>query len=375
VDLPVITVGRLDAHAGEQILGAGKADLIAMGRRLLADPEYPNKVAESRMEDIAPCTADLECVSRIATGYPIRCRINARLGREKEYPLEPAKRKKKVVIVGGGPGGMEAARVAALRGHEVVLYEKDRRLGGLLRLAAMVKGTDVEDLPAIIAYLEGQIRKLGVRVNLEIEADAERITSERPDAVVLAAGGRLALPDIPGCRTPLVVNHLTLHRRAKFFLRFVGPSVLRGLTRFYLPIGQRVIIVGGAIQGCEIGEFLIKRGRRVTILEASEKMGSGIPEINRKRVLFWLAKNGAHLLNGVVYEEISERGITLITKEGERQTLEADTILLAIPTAPNTALFGALKGKVPQVYLIGDAKEPQDIRLAIDDGFTTAYSL
>jgi NADPH-dependent 2,4-dienoyl-CoA reductase/sulfur reductase-like enzyme len=239
----------------------------------------------------------------------------------------------------------------------------------------MIKGTEVEDLPAIVSYLEGQIRRLGVRVNLGVEADADRLISERPDAVILAAGGRLTLPDIPGCRSPLVVSHLTLHRRAKFFLRFVGPSVLRKLTRFYLPIGQRVVIVGGAIQGCEIGEFLIKRRRRVTILEASDKMGSGIPEINRKRVLFWLAKRGAHLLSGVVYEEISEKGITLITKEGERQTLEADTIVLAIPTAPSTALLEALKGKVPQVYLIGDAKEPQDIRLAIEDGFTTAYSL
>jgi len=104
-------------------------------------------------------------------------------------------------------------------------------------------------------------------------------------------------------------------------------------------------------------------------------MGSGIPEINRKKVLFWLAKKGAHLLSGVVYEEISEKGITVITKEGERQTLEADTILLAIPPSSNTDLFEALKGKVPEVHLIGDARESQDIRLAIDDGFSTAYSL
>jgi 2-enoate reductase len=123
-----------------------------------------------------------------------------------------------------------------------------------------------------------------------------------------------------------------------------------------------------------MGEFFIKR-RRVTILEASEKMESGIPEINRKKVLFWLAKMGAHLLSGVTDEEISEKGITVITKEGARQTLEADTLLLAIPPSPNTDLFEALKGKVPQVYRIGDAREPQDIRLAIEDGFSTAYSL
>lgn len=375
VDIPVITVGRLDAALGETILETGKADLIALGRRLLADPEYPNKVAAGRMEDIAPCTADLECASLIAAGNPIRCRINACLGRENEFPLKPADRKKKVVVIGGGPAGMEAARVAALRGHEVVLYEKERRLGGLLPLAALIKGTEVEDLPAIIAYLETQIRKLGVQVKLGIEADAERLYSEKPDAVILATGGRLTLPAIPGCESPVVLSHLTLHRLAKFFLRFAGPSLLRRLTSFYLPIGQKVVIVGGAIHGCEIGEFLIKRRRKVTILEASEKMGSGIPEMNRKRILFWLAKNGAHLLSGVTYEEISEKGITVITKEGERQTLEADTILLAIPPSPNTELFEALKGKVPEVHLIGDSKEPRDIRFAIDDGFSTAHSL
>ena len=165
VSIPVIAVGRLDPELGEKILQEGKADFIGFTKRLLADPELPNKIAEGRLEDIAPCTACECCISFRVYREPVRCRINAALGSEDGYVIKPAEKKKKVVVVGCGPSGLEAARVAASRGHEVILYEKEHQLGGLLPLAGLVKGLEGEDLVAFVRYFESQITKLASRSN------------------------------------------------------------------------------------------------------------------------------------------------------------------------------------------------------------------
>ena len=368
VTVPVIAVGRLNAALGEWILEKEKADLIGITRRLFADPEYPNKVASAKLEDIAPCTACLECITRGVSGEPVQCRINAALGREHEFIVKPAEWKKKVIIVGGGPAGMEAARLASLRGHEVILYERGHRLGGLLPLAALIKGTEIEDLLAIVSYLKTQISKLGVQVRLGNEVNTALIEEVKPDAVIIASGGILTTPQIPGINRRNVISNIALHKAVRPYLRFFGPKILRWLTRFYLPLGKTVIIIGGLMHGCEIAEFLVKRGRKVTIVETSDQLGSGIPEVNRKRLLSWLAKKGVLMLTGVTYEEIVDKGLTIITREGERETLEADTILVATPPIPNTELFNALKSKVREIYLIGDSKEPRTILYAISDG-------
>jgi 2,4-dienoyl-CoA reductase (NADPH2) len=369
VTVPVLAVGRLDAQLGEQILANGMADLIGLNRRFWADMEYGNKIAQGRLEDIAPCTGCLECLSRVELAQPIRCRINAVFGRGYDFALTMAERKKKVLIVGGGPGGMEAARVAARRGHDVSLYEKESRLGGLVPLAAMIKGTEIEDLPALSCYLERQVRKAGVKVHLGTEVDAALIGRERPDAVIVASGGVPAVPGIPGIDKSLVVSSESLHRQAKLFMRFASPELLRWLSKFYLPIGKSVIIIGGQIHGCETAEFLVKLGREVTVIETSEALGKGLPEVSRPRLLWWLAKKGVLLLSGATIIGIKDKGVEIITKEGERQALTADTILTVISPTPNTALYEALKGRVPELHLIGDAKEGTRLILgAVSDG-------
>jgi 2,4-dienoyl-CoA reductase (NADPH2) len=366
--IPIIGVGRLDPILSERILRQGKVDLVALARCLMADPELPNKVASGRFDDVAPCTACLTCWEQVHFGKPVRCRVNTAIGREREYVIKPAERKKRVMVVGGGPAGMEVARVAALRGHQVVLFEKEHKLGGLTRIAALVKGTEIEDLPALIRYFKTQIIKLGVKIRLGKEVNEALIEEIKPDVVVLAVGGVPVLPKISGINRRNVVSTAALYRKLQIYLNFFSPSVLRWLTKFWMPIGKRVLIIGGGIQGCELAEFLVKRGRKVTILETSEELGAEMVMETKERLLSWLHMKGVTMLTGVKYEEITDKGLILITKEGETQTIEADTIVPAICLRPNSELLKIVERKTAEIYLVGDCREPHLILEAVSDG-------
>ncbi len=370
LNIPLMVVGRMGPELGEQALRNGEADFIVMTRRLLADPELPNKVASGRTRDIAICTA---CDTCIDAGGTKRCRINGALGTEDLWKHTLPEKRKRIVVIGGGPSGMEAARVAATKGHTVSLYDSQHRLGGLIPMAALVKGTEIEPLPDFIRYYENQLKESGVEIHLGKKVDTAMIERLKPDAVIIATGGLPAVPDIPGIGNRKVVKGGELHKKLKTYLRFLGPEMLRSLTKLVLPIGKRVIIIGGEIQGAELAEFLVKRGRQVTIVDTGEFIGAGMIMHLRQQLLMWFEQKGVKMLTGVKYEEITNKGLTLTDSEGNKQTIEADTIVTTLPLTPNTELAEKLQGIVPEVYAVGDCREPGLIVDAVRDGLQTGH--
>jgi 2,4-dienoyl-CoA reductase (NADPH2) len=375
VSIPVFCSCRLDPQLGEKFLRQGKLDFVSMVRRLLADPELPNKVAAGRVEDIVPCTGCLYCMDVRNRNKPLECRVNAALGREKDYVIRPAHKKKKVLIAGGGLAGMEAARVAALRGHEVTLYEKGTKLGGLIPLAAVVKDLEIDDLMALIHYYKIQLDQLGVTLKLGKEVDTTIVEEFKPDVLILACGGVPNNLDIPGSNRDNVLNSSKLHKRLRSYMRFLGPKMLNRLTKCWMPIGKRVIVIGSTIIGCELAEFLTKRRRKVTIVHMDDELGAGMIKDDRLRLIPWLEKKGTTIFTGATYHEITEQGLVITTREGKKKTLEADTIVVALPLLPDTNTTKSLEGKARETYTIGDSREPQMMPQAVADGARIGFMI
>lgn len=374
VSVPLIAACRLDPVLGEKLLQQGDIDFVGMTRRLLADPELPNKVAAGELEDINPCTGCLYCMDVRLHNTPIRCRINANLGREREFAIKAAVKIKQVLVVGGGPSGMEAARVAALRGHKVTLCEKSTKLGGLIPLASMLKDIETDELIAVIRYMERQIRKAGVTVKLNTEVTPVLIAELKPDVVVIAAGGVDSAMDIPGVNGRNVVTSAKLHGQLKFYSRFFGPKTMARLTKVWMPIGKNVVVMGGTIHGCELAEFLIKRGRKVTIVHTGTEIGEGMTGDDKFQFMRWIAGKNIPVITGAVIEKITDTGLIIING-GKEQSIKADTIAFALPLQSNHALQQQLDEKLTEIYAIGDCNEPHLIADAIAGGSKIGHSI
>lgn len=377
VSIPVAVVGRMDQNLGEAAIAAGDIDFCVMQRRLIADPDLPNKVIENRTEDIKPCTACLYCASSPGTGR-LLCRVNPRVGLADDFQLIPAETIKNIAVVGAGPGGLEAARVAAERGHKVTLFEKQKDLGGLLPMASIVKGTRTENLPELISYYATQMRKLGVTVKTNTEFKAEM--AKNFDAVILATGGKDTPFNIPGVEKKIFVSNEKLHGMLNKLLGIFSPERLRKLTNLYMPLGKRVVIIGGDITGAELAEFLITRGRQVTIATELDPMevGKGMAMIKGVYLKLWLAKKGCKIIGNIKeYKEVTDKGLVIIDSEGKETLLEADSVCTALPLSPDTLLFDEITAMGgTDVFNIGDAESGDGLILgAIFQGYDVARKL
>jgi 2,4-dienoyl-CoA reductase (NADPH2) len=340
VDVPVMTVGRIHSpELAEEILQRGDADLVVMARPLLADPELPEKLRTQRRAQIRPCVSCENCIDSMESAN-MNCAVNGLSGREGELSLAPTATPKRVVIVGAGPGGLETARLAALRGHRVTLYEREPRLGGSLVMASMVHP---ENAP-FLRFLLGEVARLPIEVRRGHALSPEALRALAPDAVVVATGGRVVVPKIPGDD----------HRHVKS-----GPQ-LRQLVR---------------PAALELAELLALRGRRVTIVERGERLA---PEVGTKRLtehMDALDRLGVAVNTGVAYEEITANGIAIRPERGSRHEIAADTIVIAGELEADTAFFDAVKGDVAEAYTVGDCTGLGLLRKATEEASRVASAL
>jgi len=355
VQVPVGIVGRInDPVLAEKILAEGKADFVSMGRALIADPELPIKAFEGRLDEIRPCTAcNLGCNERMYLQLDISCQTNPMVGREKVFRIEAATEKKKVLIIGGGPAGLEAARVAALRGHEVLLYEKEKRLGGQLNLAAMPPGK--AEYEKLVDYYEYQMKKLKVNVIYK-ELNKGEIAKGKPEVIIFATGGK------PNTGKGIAINSSSV---------LTAWDVLRGEKR----VGEIVVVVGGGQVGCETAHFLLAQGKRITILEMLEDVATDMNARARKVLLDELIRGGAEIVKQALVVEISQSEI-IFERLGLKQKIrDFDHVVLALGTLPERILLEEL-GKVDvPVFSIGDCVNPRKAIEAIREGFDLALEI
>jgi len=356
VNIPVIVAGKLgNPLLAEEVLKEGKADLIAMGRPLLADPELPKKAAEGRLDDIRPCLSCNEgCGGSSSHMWRVSCVVNPALGREREYKIEPAAKAKRVVVVGGGPGGMEAARVTSLRGHNVTIYEKGESLGGQLVPASAPQFKHaIKDL---VEYLKNQVVKLGVKIELGREATPALIKELKPDVVILAMGASPIIPEIPGVKGGNVAT---------------ASEILLGKKE----AGEKVVVVGGGEVGSELAWFLAEQGKRVTIVEMLYGVAVDVNMFSRFYLLDKLAELGIEILINTTAKEITDKGVVAVDINGNKQVIEADTVVLAVGYRSNNELGEKLRGEIPEVYTIGDCVKPGKIMEAIHGGSRIARQI
>ena len=356
VKIPVITVGRInDPFLAEATLSGGKADLVAMGRASLADPSFPNKVLAGKYEDINLCIGCMQgCVGMISLGRPATCLVNPTLGREDEFRIRPATVRKKVFIAGAGAAGIEGARVAAKRGHDVHLFEKDSQVGGQFRLAAIppTKG----EIATFVALRKKQLGDSNVTVHLNTELTEEIVTREKPDVVVIATGSEPVTLTVQGTANGHAV---TAH------------DVLEGRV----VVGRRVAIVGGGMIGSETACHLAHHGKKVTIVELLADIAKDEHEHVRLFLLKELAQKDVMIYTGAKINKMSGDSL-VIERGGKCETIGPfDTVVTAIGLQSSTQLHSKLEGKVDQIMTIGDAAGVRKALEAIAEGYRAGLEI
>jgi 2,4-dienoyl-CoA reductase-like NADH-dependent reductase (Old Yellow Enzyme family)/thioredoxin reductase len=355
VNIPVAVVGRIvDPKMAEAILREGRADIITMGRALLADPEFPRKTLEKREEDIRPCIGCLQgCRERLFSGHSITCMVNPAVGGETESKLPIAENPREVLIIGGGPGGLEAARVAASRGHAVTLYERSGHLGGQFYLASLLPHK--EEIKNYLKYMIRQIEKLGVKVHLNQEVTAEKISQFRTAFIILATGGSPSGPEIPGVYEGHVLGawDAILHPEG---------------------VGENAVVVGGGGVGAETAELLADLKKNVTLVEMVKEIAKDMEKTNRTLLLRRIGEKGVKIRIRTQVQAIQKDGLE-VECSGRREFLPADTVVLATGLRENQELVEPLQRFNVKFYKIGDCVSPRKAIDAIHEGFRIALQI
>lgn len=364
VDLPVFGVGRIkDPVQAEHILVEGHADMVGMVRAQISDPEFANKAREGRVEDICFClSCNQGCIGRVGVNVSLSCLQNPASGREKELgmgTLKPAAKKKRVMVVGGGPGGLATAKIAALRGHEVTLYERENQLGGQVNLASKVPNR--AEFGDVIRNLLHDIQRLGVKLKLGEEATPEVIERENPDAVVVATGSLPSTPGIPGAEQENV---------------FEVREVLEGEAK----VGERVVLIDqvGFHQATSAAEFLADQGKQVEMLTSAFYAGQGLGTTLDLELWYWRAQSkGINIISNVSVLEISGNSLKLLNHySGKEWFIEGvDTFVFATPGRANDSLYFSLKGKIKELYRVGDCIAPRRAHAAVLEGHRVGRAL
>ena len=375
VDVPVIAVGRIhDPETAEQILADGRADFIAMGRPMLADPELLLKVEAGLTGRIRRCISCENCIDAMEQRFSVDCAVNPRTGKERELEAHRSPSRKRVVVIGSGPAGMEAARVAAERGHRVTLFERNTQTGGALLWASILHP---ENEP-FLQYLRHEVGRHDVKIELGQELSADDVVAMQPDAVVVANGGQVVLPPIPGSELPHVQTGRAMRERfGGWRQRLVRPKAVRMASKAWMPMGHRVVIVGADLVALELAEFLAARGRLVSVLEPGKAIA---PELGNKRKtehMDRLDRLGVTVHARAAVERIVKGGVVFTPFAGTSRELAADSVVVAGTLESNTELYEKLVAALPDVpvHAAGDCTGLGLIRKATEDGARAACAI
>ena len=377
VGIPVIASGRVEPEVGDAHIAEGSIDFVAMGRKLLADPHLPSKLAAGKPEDVLPCIYCYTCISAIYLQEQVRCAVNPETGFESRRPAAQATAavRKRVVVVGGGPGGMEATRRLDAAGHEVVLLERSEQLGGTLRFASLAYAANER----LLDWLRRQIEASGVDVRMATAATPELLRSLAPDAVVVATGARRSMPPLPGSELPHVfsgddLRQLMLGESSEALQKKTGWTTrlatkigaatgmtanldfVRKATRQWMPLGKRIAIVGGELVGLELAEFLNERGRTIGVVDEAPRLGAGLTLVRRMRLIEELQEHGVGLYAGASNIRIEQEQVRFTDAKGEQRSIAADHVIVAKGASGDLALADQLRSAGFAVHLVGDCR-------------------